>query len=167
MDHGLDKWPIVVHIIASSSKSYYYRGKSIDLLTRLVAAGFTEYEAKAYLALLREYPATGYQISKQSGVPRSMVYEALGRLHARGVVLETSDGRVTLYRPLPPDVLLDQTCFFLKVLSAYGAPELTAHFCKLDDLLFGNIPGISWERTQTLGRGDECCNFRFCRTAAS
>ena len=80
----------------------------MDLLAGLAAAGFTEYEAKAYLALLHEHPTTGYQISKKSGVPRSMVYEALGRLYARGAVLETRDGRATLYRPLPPDVLLDQ-----------------------------------------------------------
>lgn len=80
----------------------------MDLLAGLVAIGFTEYEAKTYLALLREHPATGYQLSKKSGVPRSMVYEALGRLHARGAVLETSDGRATQYRPLPPDMLLNQ-----------------------------------------------------------
>jgi Cd2+/Zn2+-exporting ATPase len=79
----------------------------VDLLAKLVAVGFTEYESKVYLALLQEYPATGYQVSKKSGVPRSMVYEALGRLHARGAVLETMEGRATLYRPLPPDVLLD------------------------------------------------------------
>lgn len=80
----------------------------MELLESLVAIGFTEYEAKTYLALLREYPATGYHLSKKSGVPRSMVYEALGRLHVRGAVLETSDGRTTQYRPLPPDTLLDQ-----------------------------------------------------------
>jgi sugar-specific transcriptional regulator TrmB len=80
----------------------------MDLLAGLVATGFTEYEAKTYLALLSDHPATGYHLSKKSGVPRSMVYEALGRLHARGAVLETSDGRVTQYRPLPPDLLLDQ-----------------------------------------------------------
>ena len=79
----------------------------MDLLAKLVAVGFTEYEAKVYLALLQEYPTTGYQISKKAGVPRSMVYEALGRLHARGAVLETVEERATLYRPLPPEVLLD------------------------------------------------------------
>jgi sugar-specific transcriptional regulator TrmB len=74
----------------------------------LMAAGFTEYEAKTYLALLRDHPATGYHLSKKSGVPRSMVYEALGRLHARGAILETNDGHASQYRPLSPDVLLDQ-----------------------------------------------------------
>jgi Cd2+/Zn2+-exporting ATPase len=73
-----------------------------------MAAGFSEYEAKVYLALLGEHPATGYQISKSSGVPRSMVYEALGRLHKRGAVLKSEENRATLYRPLPPDTLLDR-----------------------------------------------------------
>ncbi len=80
----------------------------IDLRTALNQIGFTEYEAKVYLALLREHPATGYQLSKESGVPRSMVYEALKRLHNRGAALETVEGRSTLYRPLPPQVLLDR-----------------------------------------------------------
>jgi len=79
----------------------------IDLRTALNEIGFTEYEAKVYLALLREHPATGYQLSKESGVPRSMVYEALKRLHHRGAALETVEGRSTLYRPLPPQTLLD------------------------------------------------------------
>jgi sugar-specific transcriptional regulator TrmB len=80
----------------------------VELLDQLVQIGFTEYEAKVYIALLAENPATGYQVSKRSGVPRSMVYETLGRLHGRGLVLETVEGRATLYRPLPPQTFLDQ-----------------------------------------------------------
>lgn len=79
----------------------------MDLLPKLTAIGFTEYEARVYLALLNDYPATGYQISKEAGVPRSMVYEALGRLKARGAVLESRSERASLYRPLPPTILLD------------------------------------------------------------
>lgn len=80
----------------------------MDLLDKLTQIGFTEYEAKVYLALLRDNPANGYQVSKKSGVPRSMVYEALARLHSRGAVMETIEDRASLYRPLPPQVLLDQ-----------------------------------------------------------
>lgn len=83
-------------------------GVQMDLLSELMRVSFTEYEAKVYLALLREHPATGYQLSKQAGVPRSMVYEALGRLHTRGAVLKTEELRSTLYRPLPPQQLLDR-----------------------------------------------------------
>lgn len=78
----------------------------MNLLADLMAIGFTEYEAKVYTALLREHPATGYQLGKQAGIPRSMVYEALGRLHVRGAVLKADEQGATLYRPLPPDVLL-------------------------------------------------------------
>jgi sugar-specific transcriptional regulator TrmB len=80
----------------------------MDLLNNLNAIGFTEYEAKVYLALLKDHPATGYQLSKQAGIPRSMVYEALGRLDARGAVLKTEEAKATLYRPIPPDALLDR-----------------------------------------------------------
>jgi Cd2+/Zn2+-exporting ATPase len=72
----------------------------------LAALGLTEYEAKVYMALLADSPASGYQIGKRAGVPRSMVYEALGRLESRGMVLKTGEARATLYRPLPPDLLL-------------------------------------------------------------
>ena len=37
-----------------------------------------------------------------------MVYEALGRLHTRGAVLKSGDERTTIYRPLPPEQLLDR-----------------------------------------------------------
>jgi hypothetical protein len=56
-------------------------------------------------------------------------------------------------------------CFYLNVLTFYGAPELTAHLCAIDDLLYGDLRGISWERTKTLGRGDDRCDFRFCRVS--
>jgi hypothetical protein len=54
------------------------------------------------------------------------------------------------------------SCFYLDVLSAYGVAELTPLYCRMDDLLFERLPPtISWERTETLGRGDEVCNFRW------
>lgn len=54
-------------------------------------------------------------------------------------------------------------CFILDVLAEYDAAELTALYCKTDDWLAESLPGIRWERTRTLGRGDDCCDFRWCR----
>jgi Cd2+/Zn2+-exporting ATPase len=99
---------IVVCIITISYVENNYCEVCMSLLFDLAEIGFTEYEAKVYLALLHNHPATGYQLSKESGVPRSMVYESLKRLHRRGAALETVEGRSTLYRPLPPDLLLDK-----------------------------------------------------------
>ena len=78
------------------------------MLDKLMALGFTEYEARVYIALLSDYPVTGYQLGKVAGIPRSMVYEALGRLEARGAVLKTAEAKAMLYRPVPPDTLLDR-----------------------------------------------------------
>ncbi len=53
-------------------------------------------------------------------------------------------------------------CFYLDVLTAYGAPELTAVYCRLDDVAFAALsPSIRWERTKTLARGGDCCDFRW------
>jgi hypothetical protein len=55
-------------------------------------------------------------------------------------------------------------CFYLDVLTAYDAPELTPLYCHLDDLLVENVsPYMRWARTQTLGRGGVCCDFRYRR----
>jgi sugar-specific transcriptional regulator TrmB len=70
--------------------------------------GFSEYEAKAYLSLLHNNPATGYQVSKGSGVPRSMIYEVLNKLVARGAAFSSPAERTTLYAPAPPDEFLDR-----------------------------------------------------------
>ena len=81
---------------------------TMEYLSELISIGFTEYEARVYLELLSKYPATGYQISKNAGIPRSMVYEALGRLHTRGAVLKSEQNRATLFSPVPPDILFER-----------------------------------------------------------
>lgn len=104
-----------------------------DLLTDLNALGFTEYEAKVYLALLKDHPATGYQISKQAGIPRSMVYEALGRLDTRGAVLKTEEAKATLYRPMPPEALLDRLINEHEHRIQILRPELEAIYTARDE----------------------------------
>ena len=72
------------------------------LLPALKSFGFTTNEAKAYLSLLQNNPATGYEVSGNSGIPRSAIYEILKRLENTGMV-STVDTNPTRYIPLPPD----------------------------------------------------------------
>ena len=54
-------------------------------------------------------------------------------------------------------------CFYLKTLTAYGAPELTASFCKTDEVMAELFPPeVQFIRPHTLGRGDELCDFQYC-----
>ena len=80
-------------------------GDAVELLKN---AGFSGYEAKAYAAMLSsDGPLTGYEIAKQSGVPRSTVYETLGKLVARGAAFEVEgDHQGVLYLALPWDSLV-------------------------------------------------------------
>jgi sugar-specific transcriptional regulator TrmB len=87
------------------SVSVPVEGGSID---KLVQIGFSEYEAKAYVALLRESPVTGYQLAKASGVPRSMIYEVLGKLTARGAAMTLRKEGSTQYAPVPAGEFLTQ-----------------------------------------------------------
>lgn len=79
-----------------------------DLVERLMQLGFSEYEGKAYLAMLHENPATGYQIAKGSGVPRSMIYEVLGKLTSRGAAMTLRAEGSTKYAPVAPEEFFAQ-----------------------------------------------------------
>ena len=80
---------------------------TLNLVRTVQELGFTEYEAKAYLALLDESPLSGYKVAQSSGVPRSKVYEVLGGLVRRGAVL-VNHGDPVQYAPLPPKELISR-----------------------------------------------------------
>ncbi|NWJ71091.1 TrmB family transcriptional regulator [Pseudonocardia sp. ICBG1122] len=71
--------------------------------------GMSGYEAKAYVALVSAGEAVnGYEVAKRSGVPRSTVYETLGKLVGRGAAFEVRAADGTGYVPLPPATLLER-----------------------------------------------------------
>lgn len=75
-------------------------------LDGLLAIGFSEYEARAYLELLRTNPAGSYELAKASGIPSSKIYQTMARLAERGYALPVSDQGKTRYVPLEPGELL-------------------------------------------------------------
>jgi sugar-specific transcriptional regulator TrmB len=112
-----------------------------NTLDRLVRIGFSEYEAKAYVALLRKSPVTGYELSKQSGVPRSMIYEVLGKLTTRGAAMTLRTGGNTKYAPTPAREFLDQTQREHELLVQKLKDDLTAIDSAADLEFVWNIEG--------------------------
>lgn len=74
----------------------------------LVALGFSEYEARAYVGLARYGPMTGYELAKQTGLPRANVYGVLRRLEERGVVVRASTPEGQRYAAVPPEQVVDR-----------------------------------------------------------
>ena len=68
----------------------------------LVDLGLTEYEAKAYMSLMRCQPATPYEIAKAAGLPTSKIYETIKRLQTKGLTSPVSarQGRGQQYMAL-------------------------------------------------------------------
>lgn len=77
--------------------------KAIFLLENI---DFTASESKAYVTLLQTGPITGYELSKQSGVARSKIYNILENLRERGAVLVSKQSEPVLYSATPVDELV-------------------------------------------------------------
>jgi sugar-specific transcriptional regulator TrmB len=71
-----------------------------ELVQRLQALGFSQYEARAYCALLQKSPANGHEVAKLAGIPTSKIYETLERLKHKGAVL-VQRSEPTLWAPVP------------------------------------------------------------------
>jgi len=67
--------------------------------------GLTEYETRAYLALLERVVLTASQVSEHSNVPYSKIYETLGSLERKGWI-ETEHGRPGRHYPKAPSEAL-------------------------------------------------------------
>ena len=76
-----------------------------EIQSLLVDLGLTEYEARAYVALMGCQPATAYELAKQSGIPSSKIYETVNRLKGRELAqpVGQDQGRGQRYYALDPD----------------------------------------------------------------
>ena len=77
-----------------------------DVVEALVALGFNLNEGRAYAALLRRGPSTGYEVSQRAGVPRSAVYAVLRRLVDEGAA-RSLGGNPEKFIATPPEALLE------------------------------------------------------------
>jgi sugar-specific transcriptional regulator TrmB len=78
---------------------------SFKTLKTLNSLGLTEYQARAYTALLTPKVATAEEVSRLSGVPRSKVYQVLMDLQKQGWV-KVEKGRPLKFRPKDPRNIL-------------------------------------------------------------
>lgn len=75
-----------------------------DLIEKLKEIGLNTYEAKTYIALLKKYPATGYEVAKLANIPQSRTYDTLKILEEKNIVVATNTKPIT-YTPIKPKQL--------------------------------------------------------------
>lgn len=76
--------------------------------TTLRQLGFSDYEARAYMALVRGGLMNGYELAKAAGVPRANVYAVLERLVERGAARSADSASGQRYAATPPDLLIER-----------------------------------------------------------
>lgn len=81
------------------------RSAGSEVSEDLQRLGFSEYEARTYLTLLQQAPATAYEVSRDAGLPRANTYSALESLTKKMAVQPVSENPVR-YVPVEPGVLL-------------------------------------------------------------
>ncbi len=72
-----------------------------DIIEKLKEIGLNGYEAKVYLALLKKYPATGYEVGQAAGIPQARAYDTLKSLENQHIVISSGTKPVT-YSPIKP-----------------------------------------------------------------
>ena len=78
----------------------------IDLKDMLSRLDLSSYEIKAYLSLLKNGKATGYELSKKSGIPSSKIYTVLSQLVEKELIIPI-DTKPIRYFPRPPSEVID------------------------------------------------------------
>ncbi len=78
-----------------------------DLIRDLQDLGFSDYEARAYIALLKLQPATAYEVSKEAGLPKANSYTVLESLSNKEAVQPISENPVR-YSAVAPETLFER-----------------------------------------------------------
>ena len=107
-----------------------------ELIEKLKEIGLNTYEAKVYVALLKKYPATGYEVSKLANIPQSRTYDTLKALEEKNIVVSNNLKPVE-YIPIKPKQLtqriqkkINSTISYLEkhlpeVKESYNEPIIT------------------------------------------
>ena len=79
----------------------------MSVVEKLREIGLTEYEAKAYTALLNAHLSTATQVSEKSGVPRTRIYAVLESLQTKGWIRIIS-GVPLLFKAVEPATVFEK-----------------------------------------------------------
>ncbi len=57
--------------------------------------------------------------------------------------------------------MITHSCIYHQIFSKYGMPEMTAIFCKVDNILYSELPRAQFLYTEQIGTGGSMCDYTF------
>jgi len=112
-----------------------------NVINQLQQLGFSEYETKAYIALLQQHPLNGYALAKSSGIPRANIYGVLQKLEERGAVVAINVAEGVVYSPIKPDDLISRLASHINEVLAAAQRDLKALATPINQTYVQNVQG--------------------------
>jgi sugar-specific transcriptional regulator TrmB len=113
----------------------------IELIQKLKSLGFTEYESKVFLALLKGQSMSAPDIAKSAKIRRTDVYDIMKSFVVKGFCNEIETNSVLMYEIIDPDVILDK-------LELKARKENEKHLASLKDTFKSLKPFYCSEKTE-------------------
>jgi sugar-specific transcriptional regulator TrmB len=82
--------------------------KTPQLIDRLKALGFKEYESKVFIVLLKGIPMSASEIAKEAKIIRNSIYDILKSFVEKGYCNEIETNTILNYQIIDPQIILDK-----------------------------------------------------------
>ena len=76
-----------------------------EIINKLENLGFTNYESKVFLVLMKGHNMTAAEIAKDANIPRTSVYDILKSFTEKGICNEIETPTKLRYEMIDPDVV--------------------------------------------------------------
>ncbi len=133
-----------------------------DISHLMPTLGLNEHEAKIYLACLELGGSSVQDISRETGIKRTTVYNFLEELRARGLVSQVKKGGRTLLLPEDPHVFIQKAEQHLREIKN-AVPELMSVFnlpsSKPNIRFYQGVDGLRHLYEDTLVVGEKIYGF--------
>ncbi len=105
-----------------------------EIINKLENLGFTNYESKVFLVLMKGHNMTAAEIAKDAKIPRTSVYDILKSFTEKGLCNEIETPTKLRYEMIDPDVVEGKLRNDFKIAHNRKLDELTGSFSKLKNL---------------------------------
>lgn len=112
-----------------------------ELIQKLKSLGFTEYESKVFLSLLKGHNMSVPEIAKSAKIRRTDVYDIMKSFVEKGFCNEIETNSLLMYEIINPDVILDK-------LELKAQKEKEKHLKSLKDTFKDLKPLYCTEKTE-------------------
>lgn len=121
-----------------------------EILNKLENLGFTNYESKVFLVLMKGHNMTAAEIAKDANIPRTSVYDILKSFTEKGFCNEIETPTKLRYEMIDPDIVESKLRNEFKRIHYLKLDELDTSFSGLKDLYKAKAPREKQVRVELL-----------------